>query len=112
MFTLVELSFCGRRFIVVPIFSPPKTFLCPVCGRECDADQGSRHHVLPKSQGGRAIEVLCRPCHRQIHNLFSVKELARDYDTVKKLRAAPEMQTWIRWVQKKSARRTPGILNP
>ncbi|MDQ2687138.1 MAG: HNH endonuclease [Armatimonadota bacterium] len=82
MFTAVELSLCGRRFLFVPSLSLPKTFHCPVCGRECDADQGSRHHVLPKSQGGRTVEVICRPCHRQIHNLFSVKELAQSYNTV------------------------------
>ncbi len=87
-----------------------QVFCCPVCGRECDAADGSRHHVLPKSQGGRAIEVICRPCHRQIYNLFGVKELARHYDTLDKLKAAPETQTWISWVRKKSARRAQGIM--
>lgn len=92
--------------------SASATFQCPVCGRECDAADGSRHHVLPKSRGGRAVEVLCRPCHRQIHNLFGVKELARQYDTLDKLKAAPEMQTWIQWVRRKPARRARGILEP
>lgn len=89
--------------------SRPPTFECPVCGRECDAVDGSRHHILPKSQGGRTVETICRPCHRQIHNLFGVKELARDFNTINTLKAAPEMQTWIRWVRRKPARRGPGV---
>ena len=80
-------------------------FECPVCGRECDRVEGSRHHVLPKSQGGRQTETICRDCHRQIHRLFTVKELARQFSTLDKLKATEQMQTWIAWVRKRPARR-------
>lgn len=80
---------------------PAPTFLCPICGREGPESEGSRHHVLPKSQGGREIVVICRHCHRQIHSLFTVKELARRYDTLDKLTATPEMQKWIHWIRRR-----------
>ena len=57
-------------------------FLCPLCARDCPAAEASRHHVLPKSQGGREIAVLCRDCHRQIHRLFKVKDIARRLNTL------------------------------
>ncbi len=80
------------------------TFVCPICTRECGCGEASRHHVLPKSQGGRTIEIVCVECHRQIHALFGVKELARKYDTLEKLLAVPEMQTWVAWIKKRRAR--------
>lgn len=60
--------------------------------------------MLPKSQGGRDIAVVCVECHRQIHALYGVKELARNYDTLEKLTAEPEMQTWIAWIRKRRPR--------
>ncbi len=84
----------------------PTQFVCPVCGRDCPASETSRHHVLPKSQGGRAIVLICRNCHRQIHVLFSVKDLARRYNTLEKLKATPEMQTWIHWISRKPLTRS------
>ncbi len=80
--------------------------MCPVCGRACGLSEASRHHILPKSQGGRRIEIICVECHRQIHALFGVKELARKYDTLEKLIAEPQMQTWIAWIRKRQARQT------
>lgn len=80
------------------------TFLCPVCERECGLSEASRHHVLPKSQGGREIKIVCVECHRQIHALFGVKELARKYSTLETLMAEPEMQTWIAWIRKRRPR--------
>jgi hypothetical protein len=85
--------------------STDDTFQCPVCERECDGEDRSHHHVLPKSRGGKTTETICRACHRQIHRLFTVKELARDYSTIEALRVAPAMQTWIAWVSKRPARR-------
>ncbi len=76
-------------------------FLCPLCGRQCPAAEASRHHVLPKSQGGRQIAILCRDCHRQIHRLFKVKDIARRLNTIDKLKEMPETQKWIAWVSRK-----------
>ena len=82
----------------------PQTFICPICERECPWDVRSRHHIIPKSRKGRVIVLICTDCHRQIHVLFTEKELERSYGTVETLRTAPEMQTWIAWISKKPFR--------
>jgi len=70
---------------------------CPVCGRWPLAGNTTKHHMRPKSRGGRDTERLCLSCHRQAHVLFTNKEL-EDLDTVDKLRSQPRMQKYIRWV--------------
>jgi len=66
------------------------------------------HHLVPVSQGRRAgkksIELptalVCGACHRQLHTLFSNRNLARELDTLDKLKAAPEMERFLKWVKK------------
>lgn len=66
------------------------------------------HHLFPKSQGRRAgrkiyelpTVCLCRACHRQLHTLFSNKELARELDSPEKLKAHPAMEKFLAWVKK------------
>ncbi len=57
----------------------------------------SKHHLVPKSRNGKVTADICADCHRQIHALFTLPELAREYDTLDKLRAAEPMQRWIKW---------------
>lgn len=61
-----------------------------------------RHHLVPRSQGGKEQFLLHRVCHQKIHSLFTEKELARSYATWKLLREYSDMQTFIAWIQKKS----------
>ncbi|AFK54929.1 hypothetical protein AUP44_03320 [Tistrella mobilis] len=56
---------------------------------------------MPVSEGGREQAVLHRICHRMIHRLFDEKRLARDLNTAEALRAAPEMQGFLRWIAKR-----------
>jgi len=73
------------------------TFQCPLCERDGDFLKPSKHHLVPKSWDGRVTADICADCHRQIHALFTLPELAREYDTLDKLRAAEPMQRWIKW---------------
>lgn len=73
------------------------TFRCPLCERDGDFLEPSKHHLVPKSWDGRVTADICADCHRQIHALFTLPELAREYDTLDKLRAAEPMQRWIKW---------------
>jgi hypothetical protein len=43
---------------------------------------------------------VCRACHRQLHALFSNKELASELDSLEKLKAHPAMQKFLNWVKK------------
>lgn len=74
---------------------------CPLCGRPIPPEQQDKHHLVPRVKGGQHTEVLHRVCHRQIHALFSESELAQRYATVDALLAHPEIQAFVRWVQKR-----------
>ena len=53
--------------------------MCPLCSRVIPPAQADRHHLVPKSKGGRQTEFLHRVCHRQVHALLTESELAGQY---------------------------------
>jgi hypothetical protein len=77
---------------------------CPLCGRAMLAKGFSvnRHHLIPRSHGGKEQFLLHRMCHQKIHSLFTEKELSCSYSTWDALRSHPDIQTFIAWIQKKS----------
>lgn len=83
--------------------NPEYRGLCPICDRPMYELQGSinRHHFVPKSKGGKEQEFAHTICHNQIHALWSETELARQYSDPELIRADPDMQKFIKWVQKK-----------
>lgn len=60
-----------------------------------------RHHLKPKSCGGKGTLLVCRDCADQIHLLFTNKQLERDYNTLEKLLAHPKIQKWQKWIRNK-----------
>ena len=75
--------------------------VCPICDRPIPDSQKDAHHLIPKSKGGKTTEYLHRICHRQIHALFTERELAAQFNTATALREHPEMQLFIHWVKSK-----------
>lgn len=45
--------------------------------------------------------MVCLPCQKQIHALFSEKELERQYNTPEALRAHPEVRRFVSWLATK-----------
>ncbi len=45
--------------------------------------------------------MLHRICHRQIHALFTETELARQFNTIEKLKSHEEILRFIDWVKQK-----------
>lgn len=76
---------------------------CPLCQRAIPPELESRHHLIPKLKGGTrgAIAILHSACHSKIHSVFTEAELARSYDSIEKLLADPEIQSFVRWIQKR-----------
>jgi hypothetical protein len=72
---------------------------CALCERQVKSV--SRHHLLPKSKGGKHTETvpLCQPCHSTIHRTFTNKELAENYTTVEALREAENLQKYLNWIK-------------
>ncbi|WP_241502248.1 HNH endonuclease [Hymenobacter glacialis] len=78
---------------------------CGLCEREVQST--SRHHLVPREEGGHHGPVvdLCQPCHSSVHRFLSNRDLARRYASVEALRAAEELQTYLRWIRKQRVER-------
>ena len=77
--------------------------ICPLCQREIPAELESRHHLTPRLRGGThgPIAILHSACHSKIHAVFTETELARRFNTIERILTRPEMQTFVRWIQKR-----------
>ncbi|SAK81370.1 hypothetical protein AWB79_05324 [Caballeronia hypogeia] len=84
-----------------PWYHPPQEEICALCGRAVPLVERDLHHLVPKSQGGKQTAVLHRICHRQLHALFSEKELAQHYSTVEELLAHEAVRSFVDWVRTK-----------
>jgi 5-methylcytosine-specific restriction enzyme A len=66
-----------------------------------------RHHLVPQSRKNHsdeygAIARICRDCHRKIHATWDNKVLAEFYQTVGRIRSAPEIQSYLKWIKKQA----------
>jgi len=75
---------------------------CELCERNVTGI--SKHHLVPKSEGGTATVDLCATCHATLHRFFTNRTLAREFNTIAALRCAPEVQRYIAWVRKQPDR--------
>ena len=85
---------------------------CQLCGRETVL---TRHHLVPqcrhrnkwnkKNFDRREVKtnllLLCGGCHKQLHALFTEKELERRLHDLPSLRAEPEVQKFVAWIRRK-----------
>ena len=86
---------------------------CPFCKRP--AIHLKRHHLVPRSRGGKGEEVMvdsCISCHRACHAFFSNKELATKYNTVKALMADDRFRQMIHWIAKQDPNKRLNIERP
>ena len=85
---------------------------CLLCDRELL--QISKHHLIPRSRhhnkrvksklNGEILNLkmnLCRPCHDQIHTVFTEKQLERLYNDPLKIKFYPEISKFISWIKNK-----------
>lgn len=92
---------------------------CALCERRLSSV--SKHHLVPVTRHStirnrsrelshddlHSVVHLCRDCHDNIHAVLSEKELEREYDTIEKLRAHPEIRRFSEWVADKREGATP-----
>ncbi|SEP93895.1 hypothetical protein [Natrinema salaciae] len=78
---------------------------CALCRRiipdETIADPQvvQEHHLRPEERAESPTAMLCRPCHKQIHAVFTNAELREDYDTITALRTADRLQDYVNWIR-------------
>ena len=75
---------------------------CSLCEREVPREMITLHHLRPREKGGKAEHrtPLCRPCHKQLHAVFSNADLARSLDSIERLWAEPMLQPFLKWIRK------------
>lgn len=76
---------------------------CPLCGRDMiEGVSVNKHHLMPKSLGGRDMYWIHVVCHSKIHSVFTLRELQHHYHTFERLREHEEIQKFVKWVRKKA----------
>jgi len=78
---------------------------CPLCSRDVPEDRLSDHHLIPKSRGGKETLAICADCHRQVHALFTNKQLASELNTVDAIMADERFARFARWIAKRPPER-------
>lgn len=78
---------------------------CELCER--DVETLTRHHLTPKSRGGKGGDVimLCLSCKDMVHQLISNKKLEKEYNTLEKLLSHQKVQNYVKWIQKQKKER-------
>lgn len=75
---------------------------CALCERAVAAL--TTHHLVPRARlkKGDAMPTIeiCPACHRQLHVLFSLEQLAQQYNTLERLRDEPRMERFLKWVRR------------
>ena len=71
--------------------------VCALCARLLGTRR-EKHHLVPRSFGGRDTVDVHPICHRKIHNVFTTRELALRYSSMDSLRAHPEIDAFVAWV--------------
>ncbi len=91
---------------------------CQLCERETAL---TRHHLVPQCRHANkwnkknfdrrtvrsALLLLCSGCHKQLHALFTEKELERRLHDLTSLRAEPAVRNFVAWLRTK-----PGGFKP
>jgi len=54
---------------------------------------------LPERRAESPTVELCRPCHEQVHALFTNAELREEYDTAAALRSADRLADYLSWIR-------------
>jgi hypothetical protein len=86
--------------------------ICVLCER--DVSETTEHHLIPKCRHKNKKNKklfarkdvkekvpTCVPCHNNVHAVLSEKELAREYNTLEKLKSHPDIIKFTKWVQRK-----------
>lgn len=90
--------------------------VCAMCERPMNL---TAHHVIPRVTHAKYLKkgytreflntciMICRQCHSKVHSVEDEKTLARDYNTLDKIVAHPEIARWIAYAKKQKARIKP-----
>lgn len=84
-------------------------YTCELC-RRSGVLGVTEHHLIPREFGGAKMQVawLCSDCHKQIHALYTNRELAMRLNTLEKLESDEKISKYLRYIRKQPpTKRTP-----
>ena len=73
--------------------------ICELCNRSVSTI--TKHHLIPLEKGGKKFETLslCPTCHKQIHALFTNRELATHFHTLESLKRDQKIIKYLRFIE-------------
>lgn len=76
-----------------------KTHICELCSRTVSTL--TEHHLIPLQKGGKNKKTihLCPTCHKQIHALFTNRELAARFNTLEALKKDIRIIKFLRFIE-------------
>ncbi|WP_440109265.1 HNH endonuclease [Paenibacillus sp. QZ-Y1] len=83
---------------------------CELCGRE--PVDTTIHHLTPKEMGGAFMPTadLCIPCHKQIHSLYTNRDLITlGLTELTALRHDERIAPYIHWIRKQPTTTIPRV---
>ena len=77
-------------------------YKCELCNRE--VSQLTERHLVPKERGGKDFPTanLCITCHKQIHALYTNRELAARLFTIDRLSNDEKIKRYLKFISKHS----------
>jgi 5-methylcytosine-specific restriction enzyme A len=74
--------------------------VCELCERE--PVKTTVHHLIPREEGGNygPTANLCVPCHKQIHAIYTNKELALRLHTLEDIKRDEQFSKFLKWIRK------------
>jgi 5-methylcytosine-specific restriction protein A len=73
-------------------------YRCALCEREVASV--SKHHLVPKSEGGKITVNLCSVCHSTLHHFFENRTLAKEFHSIEALRQQSDIAHYLTWIRK------------
>lgn len=85
-------------------------YICELCKRE-GVPKVTEHHLVPREEGGKDGDVawLCESCHKQVHALYTNKELAIRLNTLDSLENDEKIIKYLKYIRKQPSSKKVSI---
>lgn len=77
-------------------------YKCELCDRE--VSELTEHHLVPKEWGGKNFPTIniCITCHKQIHALYTNRDLAARLFTIERLKNDEKFKNYLKFISNHS----------
>lgn len=74
-------------------------YKCELCDRK--VSEITEHHLIPKERGGKNCDtaLLCKVCHKQVHALYTNRELAARLFSISRLKDEEKIKKYLKFIR-------------